>query len=110
MRLLLDQNLSFRLLARLENVFPGSSQIHRLGMEHVDDLVIWRFARENGFSIVTKDSDFYERSLVHGFPPQVIWLKCGNVSTRQVEEILLRSLDAISSFLQERKAACLEIY
>ncbi|HTG31403.1 MAG TPA: DUF5615 family PIN-like protein [Thermoanaerobaculia bacterium] len=110
MKLLLDQNLSYRLLARLETVFPGSSQIHRLGMEHADDAVIWHFARENGFSIVTKDSDFYERSLVQGFPPQVIWLKCGNISTRQLEEILLRSVDAISSFLQECKAACLEIY
>jgi len=110
LKLLLDQNLSYRLLARLEPLFPGSSQIHRVGMEHADDTVIWRFARENGFSIVTKDSDFYERSMVHGFPPQVIWLKCGNVSSPHVEEILVRSLDAISSFLQEKKAACLEIY
>lgn len=110
MKLLLDQNLSYRLLARLETVFPGSSQIHRLGMEHADDRTIWRFARDNGFSIVTKDFDFYERTLVQGFPPQVIWLKCGNLSTRQLEEILLRSAEAISSFLQERKAACLEIY
>jgi predicted nuclease of predicted toxin-antitoxin system len=110
LKLLLDQNLSYRLLARLEAIFPGSSQIHRLGMEHADDITIWRFAQENGFSIVTKDSDFYERSLVRGFPPQVIWLKCGNVSTRQLEELLLRSADAISSFLQECKAACLEIY
>ena len=79
-------------------------------MEHADDTAIWRFARENGFTIVTKDSDFYERTLVHGSPPQVIWLKCGNVSTGEVEEILLRSVEAISSFIRERKAACLEIY
>jgi predicted nuclease of predicted toxin-antitoxin system len=110
LKLLLDQNLSYRLLARLEEVFPGSSQIHRLGMEHADDIAIWHFARENGFTIVTKDSDFYERSLVHGFPPQVIWLKCGNLSTRQLEEILLRSAGAISSFIREGRAACLEIY
>ena len=79
-------------------------------MEHADDTVIWEFARENGFAIVTKDSDFYERSLVHGYPPQVIWLKCGNVSTLQVQDILLRSAEAISLFLREEKAACLEIY
>ena len=110
MKLLLDQNLSYRLLARLETVFPGSSQVHRLGMEHADDSVIWTFARGNGFTIVTKDSDFYERSLVQGFPPQIIWLKCGNVSTQRVQEILLRSVEAISIFIQEGKAACLEIY
>lgn len=110
MKLLLDQNLSFRLLARLEPLFPGSSQIHRLGMENADDVTIWRFARENGFAVVTKDSDFYERSLVFGFPPQVIWLKCGNVSTRQAERILLSSAEAITAFLRDAKAACLEIY
>jgi len=110
LKLLLDQNLSYRLLAGLESLFPGSTQIHRLGMEHADDVRIWQFARENGFAIVTKDSDFYERSLVHGFPPQVIWLKCGNVSTRQSQEILLRSADAIALFLREGKTACLEIY
>jgi predicted nuclease of predicted toxin-antitoxin system len=110
LKLLLDQNLSYRLLAGLEAAFPGSSQIHRLRMEHADDGVIWQFARENDFAIVTKDSDFYERSLVHGFPPQVVWLKCGNLSTRQLEAILQRSTETIASFLEERKAACLEIY
>jgi len=79
-------------------------------MEHADDSMIWTFARENGFTIVTKDSDFYERSLVQGFPPQIIWLKCGNVSTQRVQEILLRSFEAISIFIREGKAACLEIY
>jgi predicted nuclease of predicted toxin-antitoxin system len=56
-KLLLDQNLSYRLLAKLEDVFPGSSQIHRLGMEHADDSSIWKAAQEHGFAIVTKDSD-----------------------------------------------------
>jgi predicted nuclease of predicted toxin-antitoxin system len=79
-------------------------------MEHADDVVLWQFVRENGFAIVTKDSDFSDRSLVYGFPPQVIWLKCGNVSTRQVEEIFLRSQEAIRGFLQDGQAACLEIY
>jgi predicted nuclease of predicted toxin-antitoxin system len=109
-KLLLDQNLSYRLLTRLEPLFPGSSQVHRLGLERADDAMVWVFARKNGFAIVSKDSDFYERSLVFGFPPQVIWLKCGNVPTRQVEELLLRSADAITAFLRDAKAACLEIY
>lgn len=79
-------------------------------MEHADDAEIWQFAQDHDFAIVTKDSDFSDRSLVQGFPPQVIWLKCGNVSTRQVEEILLRSQEAIRAFLEDGRAACLEIY
>ena len=110
MKLLLDQNLSYRLLAGLEPYFPGSSQIHRLGMEHADDTAIWNFAREHGFAIVSKDSDFYERSLVLGFPPKIVWLKCGNVSMRRTGEILFESREAIASFLRDTTAACLEIY
>ncbi len=48
MKLLLDQNLSYRLLARLEGMFPGSTQVHRLGMEHADDELIWRLAKQEG--------------------------------------------------------------
>jgi predicted nuclease of predicted toxin-antitoxin system len=109
-KLLLDQHLSYRLLAKLETDFPGSSQVHRLGMEHADDLVIWHFARDNGFAIMTKDSDFSERSLISGPPPQIIWLKCGNVSTRQLADLLERSREAIRAFLEAAQAACLEIY
>ena len=63
MKLLLDQNLSYRLLARLEPLFPGSTQVYRVGLEGADDLAIWEFARTQGFAIVTKDSDL---SAVHG--------------------------------------------
>jgi len=110
LKLLLDQNLSYRLLARLEPVFPGTTQIHRLGMEHADDMDIWRFAREQGFVIVTKDSDFFEKTVVLGFPPKVIWLKCGNVPIRRVEEILIQGQEAIRSFVEDETAACLELY
>ena len=74
MKLLLDQNLSYRLLDKLEAVFPGSTQARLIGMAQADDAAIWHHAKDSGFTIVTKDSDFYERSLVYGFPPKVIWL------------------------------------
>ncbi|HYX22528.1 MAG TPA: DUF5615 family PIN-like protein [Thermoanaerobaculia bacterium] len=110
MKLLLDQNLSARLLVRLEPFFPGSTQARRIGLERANDTDLWYFARTHGFAIISKDSDFYERSLVFGFPPQIIWLKCGNVSTRELEEILTRSREAILTFLRDQQTACLEIY
>lgn len=110
MKLLLDQHVSARLLVRLKPFFPGSTQARLIRMERAIDTDLWHYARTHDFAIVSKDSDFYERSVLFGFPPQVIWLKCGNVSTRQLEEILMRSREAISTFLQEKKAACLEIY
>jgi predicted nuclease of predicted toxin-antitoxin system len=110
LKLLLDQNLSFSLLARLEPLFPGSTQVSRVGLKGADDTAVWEFARAGGYAIVTKDSDFFERSLVSGFPPQVIWLKCGNRTSQQIEEILVRSQVMIRTFLLEKRAACLEIY
>jgi predicted nuclease of predicted toxin-antitoxin system len=77
LKLLLDQNLSYKLVARLETLFPGTTQARPLGMAQATDTAIWQYAADHGFTIVTKDSDFYERSLIHGFPPKIIWLQCG---------------------------------
>jgi predicted nuclease of predicted toxin-antitoxin system len=108
-KLLLDQNLSFRLLEKLEPVYPGSTQVKYIGLDQADDLTIWRFAKENGFTIVTKDSDFHELSLIYGNPPKVIWLKCGNKPRWYVLGLLLKHRNEIHAFEAE-KTTCLEIY
>jgi len=76
LKLLLDQNLSYKLVAKLERAFLGTTQARLLGMAQATDTAIWQYAADNSFTIVTKDSDFYERSLIYGFPPKVIWLQC----------------------------------
>ena len=65
LKLLLDQNLSFRLLDKLEAAYPGSTQVKFVGLDQADDLTVWQFAKDNGFTIVTKDSDFHEFSLIY---------------------------------------------
>ena len=110
MKLLLDQNLSFRLLEELRSVYPGSTQARLLGLEHADDITIWRFAKENGYTIVTKDSDFHEISLIQGEPPKVIWLKCGNKPKWYVLGLLINNQDRIHAFYNDQESSCLEIY
>ena len=110
MKLLLDQNISYRLLDRLEAIFPGSTQARLAGMAAASDAALWQFAKENDFVIVTKDSDFHELGLLRGFPPKVIWLQCGNTSSAYVLNILLRSKDAVQTFVQDTENACLELY
>ena len=95
MKLLLDQNLSYKLVAKLGSGFPDSTQARLLGMAQASDTAIWQYAADNGFTIVTKDSDFYERSLIHGFPPKIIWLQCGNTSTEFVAGLLVAHQVAI---------------
>lgn len=99
MKLLLDQNLSRRLLPELEPLFPGSSQVQLLGLDEASDTVIWTYAREGGFSIVTKDADFLELSLLRGAPPKVIWLNLGNVPNSVVRAKLLAQSSEICHFL-----------
>ena len=78
MKLLLDENLSRRLVPFLQQDYPGSTQVALIGLERADDKDIWEFAKTNGFVIVTRDADFEDMSIVKGRPPQVIWLKTSN--------------------------------
>ena len=80
-------------------------------MQREIDLGIWIFARDNFFTVVTQDADFYELSLVNGFPPKVIWLRCGNTSTENIFQLLITHKESIQNFISENeKAACLELY
>ena len=110
MKLLLDQNLSFRLLEALEPIYPGSTQVKFVNLDQTDDLAVWRFAKDNDSTIVTKDSDFHEFSLVFGSPPKVIWLKCGNRTKSYVLGLLLDNQEEVKAFIQDSASSCLEIY
>jgi Domain of unknown function (DUF5615) len=46
-KLLLDENLSRRLVPMLQAVYPGSSQVDLLSLSGSDDHVIWAYAREH---------------------------------------------------------------
>ena len=109
MKLLLDENLSRRIVPFLQAAFPESSQVALLNLEGASDAEVWQFAKDNGFVIVSRDSDFQERSLVAGHPPQVIWLKIPNRSKTFVLNILLDHRTEIEEALSEQNLACVEI-
>lgn len=110
MKLLLDQNLSYRLVDSLKELYPGSNHVRLLGMEHADDSAIWYYARDNSFAIVTQDSDFSERSLILGYPPKIVWLKCGNTSTNHILSILQRHCADLVAFQSDSESGCFELY
>ncbi len=110
MKLLFDQNLSFKLCARLAVLFPHSNQVRLAGLETADDRAVWEFARSNGFTIVSQDSDFADMAAVFGPPPKVIWLRCGNQSNEFIEKLFRDHAAAIIAFEDDANAACWEIY
>ncbi len=85
MKLLFDHNLSHRLIHRLDDIFPGSTQTKLLGLNRAADSLIWEHARAHGFVVVTLDKDFADLSFIRGAPPKVIWLRCGNATVAEVE-------------------------
>lgn len=101
MKLLLDENLSFRLARELADVYPESAHVRDVGLRGAEDRRIWEHATEHGFVIVSKDTDFYQRSLVHGSPPKVVWLRVGNVPTAMVAGLLRSRYPVLRDFLHD---------
>jgi predicted nuclease of predicted toxin-antitoxin system len=109
LKLLFDQNLSYRLVGLLEDHFPKSEHVKSLGMEEASDSSIWEYARVNDFVIISKDSDFHQRSFLYGHPPKVIWIQRGNCSTIEIYDIVLKHQDDIARFLNNSDSSFLEI-
>jgi len=69
-----------------------------LELERASDTEIWEYASEKGFTIVSKDSDFHQRSFLYGSPPKVIWIQKGNCSTDEIAELLKNKQKEIKAF------------
>jgi predicted nuclease of predicted toxin-antitoxin system len=98
MRLLFDEHLSPRLVDLLDDLFPGSAHVHTLGLGSADDRVVFEHARNHGFCIVTKDSDFPDLALTQRQPPRILWLRVGNRSTASIATLLREQHEAIATF------------
>ncbi|MFK7845587.1 MAG: DUF5615 family PIN-like protein [Rhodothermales bacterium] len=110
MKLLLDQNLSPRLVKSLSDIFPGSAHVSESGLDQADDVEVWNYAGEHGYLIVSKDSDFNEISLQRGFPPNVIWVRRGNCSTTDIEHILRDQFELVKKLEESSSAGILLLY
>ncbi|MBA3848893.1 MAG: hypothetical protein C0502_02725 [Opitutus sp.] len=107
MKLLFDQNLPHSLVDRLSDLFPSSAHVRRADLARSDDDAIWEHARSNGFVIVSKDSDFQQRSLLLGAPPKVVWLRVGNCPTSRIEQLLREHSAELHTFEADPKQSLL---
>ena len=101
MKLLFDQNLAPALVSRLADVFPESLHVRDAGLERAPDDQVWQLALERGLAIVTKDSDFQERSQIATVAPRIVWIRRGNCSTDEIEALLRRHAERISALMGE---------
>lgn len=109
MKLLFDENLSFRLVGALSDLYPGSAHVREVGLEGAADRRIWAYAAENGFLLASKDTDFYERSLIYGAPPKVVWLRTGNSTVAETAALLRSQYILIRRFSEDSDATFLPL-
>lgn len=96
MRLLFDENLSHRLVARLAHVYPGSHHVRDLGLESASDRAVAQFAADHGLVVVTKDHDFDDIALLVP-AARVLRLDVGNTTTGEIEQVLRRAAPALDA-------------
>jgi predicted nuclease of predicted toxin-antitoxin system len=108
-KLLLDQNLSHRLVAMLLQEYPDSSHVRDVGLIAASDEAVWHYAAQHEFIVVTKDADFHQRSFLFGHPPKVVWIRRGNCSTSAIERLLRDHRHSISQFATDQEGAFLII-
>lgn len=112
MKILFDQNISFRVANKLIDLFNEAKQVKSVGLENATDLQIWQFAKKNGYTIVTFDSDFYDIANLKGHPPKIIWLRTGNRNTESLIGLFREKHEIIDQFINHDSfgnSACLEI-
>lgn len=108
--LFFDQNLSPRLVNRLADLYPGSTHVSMVGLDAALDTEVWEYARANSHVIVTKDADFSELGLLRGFPPKVVWIRRGNCSTADIEELLRDNCEAIRALSDNPATGILTLF
>lgn len=108
--LLYDQNLSPRLVSRLADLYPDAQHVSMIGLSAVDDWAVWEYARQHGYMIVTKDVDFGELLLLHGFPPKILWIRRGNCSTKEIETILRDNFEFIEMLSDDPNTGILTLF
>ena len=109
-KLLLDENLSCRIIPGLQEAFPGSTQVVLAGLERADDWAVWKYAKGKGYVIVTKDDDFLRLQSLYGYPPKVILVKLGNCNNNQILSALLGSQREIRETLGQAEVGSVEVY
>ena len=109
MKILLDANISWKLVNTLKSIFGECAHVDLIGLNvPAVDIEIWNYALENKYTIITKDNDFIDLLELKGFPPKIVLLKTGNNSSRALLE-LLKKIKPMIEDLEKNEYGLLEI-
>jgi len=100
-KFLLDENLSPRLVNRLNQLFPGLTHVRDVGLKEANDVAIFEWAKTHELGIITTDSDFVALAQRLGWPPKTVHLKQCDQPLRVIEELLRRNALRIAEFSKD---------
>jgi predicted nuclease of predicted toxin-antitoxin system len=109
MKILLDQNLSFKLCSKLRDIFPEIIHTKEVALDTATDEEVWLYAKLNSCILISKDSDFIEKAVIKGHPPKIIWIKVGNCSTDKIELLLRKNQKLVQDFIADKENSVLTI-
>jgi predicted nuclease of predicted toxin-antitoxin system len=89
--------------------YSESTSIKKENLLNALDREIWEYAKKNQYTIVTQDSDFNNLNILFGFPPKIIWIRTGNLSTSSIVGILVSYKGEIKEFTEDKNYGCFEI-
>ena len=109
MKLLFDQNISYKVAKKIQSLFSGSNHLSDIGLMGAKDMEIWEYAKSNNYCIVTFDFDFIDISMLKGSPPKIILLKMGNTGTEKIISKIQEEYITINEFLNNDESDFLEL-
>ena len=108
--LLLDQNLSDKIVPALQDAFPGTIHVKAIKLDIAQDDVIWRYALDHSLTIVTSDDDFEHLAEYRGFPPKVIHIIQGNLSRKEMLAAISNNAERLHAFISSESEGYLALF
>lgn len=99
MKLLIDQNISHRIIDSISDVYPNSIHVTELDLENSSDEAIWKYALINEFTLLTTDSETCSRNVISKESPKIICIQSDVVTTTKVEWTLRVNQKTIADFI-----------
>ena len=86
---------------------PDFTHVTNINPE-MSDSDIWDYALQHGFATVTKDSDFYHKSMTSIQSPKIVYLKLGNQTLKQLHQFFEQNWELIISTLPTARLLLVE--
>jgi predicted nuclease of predicted toxin-antitoxin system len=94
----------------LEGRSPGTSHVIYLGLDRADDSVVASLRRGACFHAGHEEPHLVDLCILHGAPPQVVWLRVGNCPTSVIRDVLDSNHERLRRFELDESSVVLSLF